>query len=379
MRGQRRLILDKVETDYIRSQIDSGDNTRIKSALQSLCGSYRRGQTIHPGQLIGVVNAVTGTAFRHTIDEKVRRWVLNTLARIGNAGTCIPAVQHLIKNHPDEPQTVAAGIAAVYKLCVRSDPSEALSGINFDPQMRTLAALQHVPANKLDLKDLPLDVDRATPDLLKLALIVVGLDRSPENLLNPRHSDAEMVKALGTHHDPVVSQYCVWAVTENDKLRLAHLGIDLKDIENQPDNVRSWLFRLLAIEATAAEPHWEYINLGMGDPSVEARKGLAVGLRNTFVDVFEPLVMEWVTSEQDPEVRHHIMDHIVRQAQHSSRYHGYAVEIYDAEPADSLLRRSMEASAVQTSSIRCSGRLVPAPPDSLEESPWLKSNTTSET
>ena len=348
MRGPRRHILDKVETDYIRSQIDSGDNVRIKSGLQSLSKSYRRGMTVHPGQLIGVVNSVTTTAFRKTTDEKVRRWVLNALARVGDAGTCIPAVQHLIKNHPNEPQTVAAGIAAVYKLCVRHDPAEALAGIEFDPQMRTLAALQHVSANKLDLKELPLNVEKATPDLLKLALLVVGLDRSPENLLNPRHSDAEMVKALGRHHEPIVSQYSVWAITENDKLRLVHLGLDLKDIESLPDNVRGWLFQLLAIEATVAEPHWEYVRLGMDDPSIEARKGLAIGLRNTFVDVFEPLVMDWITTEPAPEVRQHIMDHIVRQAQQSRQYHLYAVEIYDKEPLDSALRGSMEASAVQT-------------------------------
>ena len=348
MRGPRRLILDRVETDYIRSQIDSGENVRIKGALQSLTKSYRRGMTIHPRNLNGVVASIFTTAFRPTIDEKVRRWVLNALARVGDAGTCIPAVQHLIKNHADEPQTVAAGIAAVYKLCVRQDPEEALAGINFDPQMRTLAALQHIPASRLDLKKLPLDVEKTTPDLLKLALIVVGLDRSPENLLNPRHTDAEMVKALGTHHDPVVSQYCVWAITENDKLKLVHLGIDLKDIESHPDNVRGWLFQLLAMEATPAEPYWEYVRLGMDDPSIEARKGLATGLRNTFVDVFEPLVMDWVTKESDPEVRQHIMDHIVRQAQRSRKYHLYAVEIYDGEPADSQLRNSMEASAVQT-------------------------------
>lgn len=348
MRGPKRLILDKVETDYIRSQIDSGDNVRIKGALQSLSKSYRRGMKVHPGHLIGVVNSITGTAFRKTADEKVRRWVLNALARVGDVGTCLPAVQHLIKNHPDEPQTVAAGIAAVYKLCTRQDPEEALAGINFDPQMRVLAALQHVPAGKLDLKELPLDVETASPELLKLALLVVGLDRSPENLLNPRHSDAEMVKALGRHHDAIVSQYSVWAITENDRLRLVHLGLDLKDIESLPDNVRGWLFQLLGMEATPAEPHWEYVRLGMDDPAIEARKGLATGLKHTFVDIFEPMVMDWIATEPDPEVRQHIMDHIVRQAQHSRQYHRYAVEIYDKEPADSALRNSMEASAVQT-------------------------------
>lgn len=348
MKGRRRLILDKAETDYLRSQIDSGDNIRIKNALQSLSKWYRRGITVHPSQVTGVVNSVIGTAFNPAIDEKVRRWVLNAIARVGTEGACVPAVLHLIKGYPDEPGTVAAGIAAIYKLCSRSNPDARLAGINFDPQLRTLAALQHVPASQLDLRHLPIDVEVATSELLKHALLVVGLDRSPENLLNPRHSDSEMVKALGRHHDPIVSQYSVWAITENDKLRLAHLGIDLKEIENQPENVRSWLFQLLGMEATDTEPHWEYIRLGMDDPSKEARKGLAVGLKATFVDVFEPMIMDWVANEPDPEVRQHIMEHIVRQAGRSRKYERYAIEVYDGEPTGSTLRQSMEASAVQT-------------------------------
>lgn len=347
MRGPRRLILDRIESDYLRSQIDSGDNRRIKGALQGLSQHYRRGLVVNPGQLIGVVNSVVATAFRPTIDEKVRRWVLNALARIGDEGTCLPAVLHILKNHGDEPQTLASGIAAVYKLCVRQNPGQVLAGIHFDPQMRTLAALQHVPANKLDLGDLPVNAETAAADPLLLALLVVGLGRSPDNLLNPRLSDGEMVRALGKHHDPIVSQYSVWAITENDKLRLAHLGIDLKDIDSQPENVRGWMFQLLGIEATETEPHWEYVRLGMSDPAIEARKGLAVGLKNTFVDVFEPMVLDWVTAEGDPDVRLHIMEHIVRQAEKSRPYHRFAIEIYDGEPPDSPLRKCMEASAVQ--------------------------------
>ena len=213
--------------------------------------------------------------------------------------------------------------------------------------MRTLAALQHVPASKLDLKCLPLDVERASPDLLKLALLVVGLDRSPENLLNPRHSDSEMIKALGKHHDPIVSQYSVWAITENDKLRLAHLGLDLKHIESYPANIRSWLFQLIASEATDKEPYWEYFCLGISDPSAEVRKGLAMGLKSVFIDIFEPLVLEWIATEIDVEVRQHLMNHIVKQAEHSSIYERYAIDIFDGEPSGSVLRQSMEANAVR--------------------------------
>lgn len=339
-------LLQRVEAGYLRAHIDSGDNRRIKTALQSLSKQYRKGRRLHPNDVNGVVNSVVGTAFRPSIDEKVRRWVLNTLARIGREEMCLPAIQHILRRHSDEPQTVAAGIAAIYKLCTQTSPEEALDGIDFDPQMRTLAALQHVDANQIDKSGLPVDVERASAEVLKLALLVVGLDRSPENLLNPRHSDGEMVKALGQHHDSVVSQYTVWAITENDKLRLIHLGINLKEIESQPENVRGWMFQLLAMEATPKCSHWEYIRLGMNDRSSEARLGLASGLKDIFLDFLVPLSIDWIGSESDAEIRNAILDHIVHQSGKSLRYLNYAIDLYQSEPDGSSLRERMEVSAI---------------------------------
>lgn len=347
MRPPRRVILDRVETDYLRGQIDTGDNTRIKSALQTLCKFYRQGMIVSPDQLYGLVSVVLGTAFQPTIDEKVRRWVLNTIARLAKEGNGLPAILHLLKQHADEPQTVAAGIAAVYKLCVKQKPDDVLKGISFDPQMRTLAALQHIPHEKLDLSELPIDVNNASADVLKLALVVVGLARSPENLLNPRHSDGEMVRALGKHHDPIVSQYTIWAITENANLGVAHLGVEIRDIEEQPDNVRAWMLQLLAIEANDNRPHWEVLCQGMNDPAAEARRGLALGFGSTFVDIFEPLVLDWFVNEPDAEVRQLLLGHIVRHANRSRRYEQFAIEIFDREPVGSMLRQSMEASAAK--------------------------------
>jgi hypothetical protein len=300
---RRRLLLDNVESDYLRSQIDTGNNVRAKSALQSLCKSYRLGLTVRPELRVGVVNSLVGIAFNASIDEKVRRWVLNALARVGNENDCVPAVKHMLSNFGNEPETIASGIAALYRLCKRTNPNDILKGMNFDAQMTTLAALQHAPAHTLDLAELPLDVDKAAPNLLKLALLVVGLDRSPENLLNPRHTDAEMVRVLGGHDDAIVSQYSVWAITENPSLGVADLGLSLKDIDDHPANVRAWVLQLLAMEADDKESFWEIIEHGMSDASSEARRGLALGFKETFVDVFEPMILDWIVNEPDLEVR----------------------------------------------------------------------------
>jgi hypothetical protein len=339
-------LLDKVESDYFRSQIETGNNTKAKNALQGLCKAYRLGLSVRPDLRTGVIYSVVGVAFNSNVDEKVRRWALNAIARVGSEGDCLPAVRHLLSNFGHEAETIASGIAALYKLCQRTVPEDVLRGMGFDPLMVTLAALQHVPPRDLNLKELPLNVDKAIPGLLKLALVVVGLGRSPENLLNPRHTDAEMVKVLGGHDDSVVSQYSVWAITENKRLGVADLGIPIADIDDYPPNVRAWVLQLLAMEANKKNSYWEIIAHGMTDPSPEVRRGLALGFKETFIDVFEPLILEWIVNEPDLEARQHLTDHVVRQAPKSRNYGELAIELY--EVADPISRQTMEVSAIRT-------------------------------
>ena len=193
-----------------------------------------------------------------------------------------------------------------------------------------------------------MNVETAAADLLKLALVVVGLDRAPVNLLNPRHTNAEMVKALGGHHDNIVSQYTIWAITENASLGVSNLGIDIKNIEQQPPNVRAWLFQLLAMTPEDAARYQEYIVLGTQDPQVEARLGLAGGLKNTFFDGLETVVLDWFVEEGDLDVSQLLMDHMIRQARHCSHYEALVLDFYEKEPGGSAVRQRMEARAAGT-------------------------------
>lgn len=217
--------------------------------------------------------------------------------------------------------------------------------LSFDEQMTTLAALQHVDANKLNLSALPIKVDTASPDLLKLALVVVGLDRAPLNLMHPRLENSELVKALGGHHDNVVVQYTVWAVTENPSLSLRDLGVDIRLVEEQPPNVRGWIFRLIAMSPEDAERNFEYIELGSRDPSSEARVGLARGLKDSYFDGLEALVLDWFMGEPEIEIRQQLMEHIIRQADNCASYESLALEIYEKEASGSAFRKQMEAAA----------------------------------
>ncbi len=323
--------IERPVSNYLKIQIESGDPTRTKRALQKIAKLYRSGWRILQDQLIGIELATVGLLMSSD-DAKVRRWALNTLAQLGHEKTCKNAIIHALKTYHDDAEVLAAAIAALYRLC--KNATADLRQMGFNEQTVTLAALQHVPAMKLDLSCLPLRVDRADSELIKLGLIVVGLNRAPPHLFEPNHSNAAMVRAMGGHHDPMVSQYSVWAITENQHLGVADLGIDLKSIEQLPANVRAWVFQLLAIDSADTDAHVEYIRLGIEDQSAEARLGLAVGLQNTFSQTLEPLVLDWFTRELTGEVMLQVLDHLIRQADRSAAYKSHVLAAFERGNAD---------------------------------------------
>lgn len=257
------------------------------------------------------------------------------------------AILHTVQQYQNEPQTSAAAIAAVFKMSPKA--RALLKKLSFNEQMLTLAALQHVDVERLDLTSLPINVETASPELLKLALVVVGLDRAPANMMHPRFKNSEIVKVLGGHHDNVVAQYTVWAITENPSLSLRDIGIDIRLVEDQPLNVRAWIYRLIAMMPEDAERNFEYVELGSRDSSPEARAGLAGGLKKTYFDGIESLILDWFLKEGDSETSQCLLDHMIIHADECPNYKTMVLEIYEREPPSSNLRRRMEAMAAGTS------------------------------
>jgi hypothetical protein len=165
-------------------------------------------------------------------------------------------------------------------------------------------------------------------------------------MLNPRHDNAEMVKALGSHHDPIVSQYSVWAITENRNLSIEHLGLDLRDVESRPDNVKAWIFQLIAMSAKSLEDCREYLSLAISDTSPEVRSGLAVGLRDNYFSGLETLILDWLVNDNDQQVREYITDHIVRMSVYCPAYQQMATELYRDARNGLQTRQRMEANAI---------------------------------
>ena len=327
---------------YLAHQIGGGNPLQTKNALQDLCKLYRQGFRIHPDSIYGIVTMVTGLI--HTAsDAKVRRWALNTLAQIGNAKDCMSAIGFALDAYDNDEELVAAAVAALCKF--NPNPESVLRKLTFPSQVVCLAALQHVPADRLNLSALPVNVETASPDVIKTALVVVGLNRAPPDMFDPDHSNGAIVRAVGKHHDPTVSQYSVWAITENCNLGVRDLGVDLRLIESCPSNVRGWVYQLLAMDAEAGGKYKDYILLGSKDQTADARAGLAYGLKNTFDNDLVPIVLEWFTTETDKRVRQNLIDHLIIQASRSLAYQEHAIDAYRHELSGSIARERMLATA----------------------------------
>lgn len=341
-------LMNAQEVAFLQSEIGCGNPVRAKRALQTVCKLYRAGGRITGKDVIGFETTILGALTSDLSDEKVRRWALSAISNLGQATQSWSTVLNVLTKHVDEPQVVSAAIAALYKLDQRH-AGKAIAGKDFlPPELVALSALQTVAAEQLDLRDIRIDIEKAEATTLKLSLVLVGLNKAPENIFHPSFTNGAIVKKLGDHHDGLVSQYSAWAVAENPNLTVSDLGIDVTRIDEQPENVRSYVYRLFGAEKVYSKQQHEIICIGSDDSSAEARLGLAVGLRETFYDGLDVVGMEWAVDEREEDVRDQLLDHIARNAKFSGGYRRVAMDFYDDAVNNPARRRRMEAAAAGT-------------------------------
>ena len=201
-----------------------------------------------------------------------------------------------------------------------------------DPLIWKLAALQNTDPDKLDLQGLTIDIDRASDDVLRLALITVGLNRDIENLFHPRHSNREFVKRLATHPDLIVQQYSVWSVIENRRLVFEDLGVSLDEIEKLAPNVQAKVYQLIAERDPDLRRRISITETGSINKSSDAREGLSKGIRKSFYDGLEEVTLGWFDQETSPIVRENLAEHFARFSADCAPYEAKAFQINEADP-----------------------------------------------
>lgn len=321
----KTIRISDQQAAFLVFELAINDNPRRqKVALQELCRLYRIGYRLAPETVARIEQQVVGlTAMSR--DQKVVRWCLNTLARLGTKDSVV-SIEQAITRYEAVPEIVAAAVSALARLRMgQLSGVSALRGVL--PEVQMLAAMQTVSPALLANHGLQIDIATADTDILKLALIIVGLDRDVQHLLHPRHDNGIIVRELGQHDDAIVRQYVVWAVIENHRLTLDHLGIDLDRVEDQPENVQAKLLQLGA--STLPDPirRHELILKGTDFPSVDAREGLAKGLVHTYYDSLETVTLSWFETDGSERVRLLLAEHFARQSDRVPSYHEKALEL----------------------------------------------------
>ncbi|WP_300587473.1 CHAT domain-containing protein, partial [Marivita sp.] len=253
---------------------------------------------------------------------------LNAIARIGTVTNTAQSAKMALRRYEGDPEIVAAAVSALAALYRGRIPAEVeMGGVN--PATRMLAAMQTVTPKLLGTVSLAIDIDTADAELLKLALIVIGLNRDIQHLLHPRHENGAIIKALGQHDDAIVRQYSVWAVIENSRLGPEHLGIPFSRLEAQPSNVQSKLLQLAPTAIPDPIERQDVIIAGSNQSSIEAREGLARGLVSTFYDGLQDVTLSWSETETDERVLLPLAEHFARHADNVPSYRVAALDFYD--------------------------------------------------
>ncbi|MGH0328227.1 CHAT domain-containing protein [Sinorhizobium meliloti] len=323
-------IISPGQTAFLKFEIENGDARRRKVALQDLSRRYRKGDKLNAEGRNSFEKTINGIVLSDG-DRKVVRWCLNALARLGTRQGCSRYVAAAMKQYEEEPEIVAAAVAALshmYHGNLEAVPELAV----LDPSIRILAAMQTTDVHKLDLSRLTIDIDKADKEVLKLALLVVGLNKDIQNLLHPRHSNGAIVRQLGQHDDPIVRQYSVWSVMENRRLTLADLGIPFDTIRYQPANVQAKLLQLAAERENDSKARHQIIHEGTFNDFPEARLGLAKGLVHSYYEGLEDLTIRWYDVEENPDVLALVAEHFARFSDECGPYFEKALEIIEADP-----------------------------------------------
>lgn len=316
---------------FLKFELEHGDSRRRKVALQTISKLYRAQHVLNAEQRQSFELAINGLVLQADQDRKVARWCLNALAHVGKRGNSDRYITQALRLYEGDPEITAAGIAALSKM-YGARIGEQPDFLALDPTLRTLAAMQHTDPRHLDLKKIRINLDQSSPEVLKLALITVGLNREVENLFHPRHSNGQIVKALGQYPDKIVVQYSVWAIIENKRLAINDLGVPIDQIDSLPSNVQSKVLQLIVEREPDAHAKHRFIADGPYYQSSEARDGLARGLAIRYYDGLEEVTIDWFENETVSDIRALLAEHFARFSETCAPYEDLCLRIMSEEP-----------------------------------------------
>lgn len=344
MSPHKRKFISLEEEAYVKLLIANPESENKKVGLETLCKLYRSSLVLRNSYIV-VLHTV---ALLYDDSPRVRRWALNALALIGSNEQVV-AILEAIKRNQQDPDVLAAGISALSSILTAKEAKRALAkaGLPLEGAI-VLAASQHSRSFEKELRRTRVNIDKADVAELRLSGILVGLGKAPENLFTLKFPNSKVIGELNHHPDEIVAQYSVWAALENPALGPKALGVNLKEIEFRPEKVRKYVYQTIANDAPYAVRHYDLLVQGSEDKSIEARTGLAIGLRNTYFDSADQLILEWYLDEEVEAVRQRLLEHMATNSDKCPSYEKHVLKSYRDANRNFLTRSRLESAARDT-------------------------------
>jgi hypothetical protein len=278
----------------------------------------------------------------------VRTWVRRRLRRRRDGWKAQAA-----KIKPDRrtnPEVLSWAVAAIFAITNDEDALRILRshGIALNGAL-LLASAQHAAKLREMLSSHRVDIDNDSALELRLASLLLGFDIAPEHMFSDHHENRSVVGELNRHPDNLVAQYSVWAIRENPALGLSDLGFPLKDIESRPANVRSWTYQLVSRDTDSFDDNLDLLECAAFDDESKAREGMAIGIRERWVDGMDYIIIDWTARENDVATMSYLYEHMAAQSDQSPAYSELIRRIYADAKYNALQRAQLEVAASGTS------------------------------
>lgn len=342
MRPTARGFIGQKEAAYILLLLGHPEPKGKEAALELLCAHYRKGYRLRDAH--GICQTLTGLLYHG--DANVRRWTFNAIALVGTKAQNLEATLHALDLYKGDDDVFAAGMAALVALTSGADTEACLKQIGVELEgAALLAAAQQEPTCVGRLAERRVCPETATPAELRLAAVLVGLNKAPEHLFTLGHENAAVIGSFSEHDDRQVAQYAAWAVSEHPDLNIGHLGIAASSVRDRPEDVRKYGYRLMTADDMTADRYRDLVAEASFDESRKAREGLALGLLRAYFPGLEDITLDWLSREPDQAIREAILDHFVANADRCVVYDDSATEAYRKAAVGSMLRAKLEARA----------------------------------
>lgn len=334
--------IGEAQANYLRYELRlSNETKRIKRALQDVCEAYEAGKRFaDPADHRQLIHSFLGSA-----DVLLRRWALKALALIGSPDDTARIVDRLRVEDDLEAQTwgtagllKSAGDRGLKEICAEAklQNSKAL----------VLASRLYAPTGWISKHADDIRVSLNDDDLtLKWAIFLAGYGRAPEELFDPRHANEVFLGELNQHDSAQISEYSVWALCEREEFGVSQLRIPLSEFGKRPENVRKWLYKLVAKAPAEAglEPE-AFSSLWRPEGSVSAREGLASSAAK-LGQPFAEAVLEWYDAEADVGVRENLLASMAANPEHHAHYQEAVADAFRRAEPDSRLRSRLLAAS----------------------------------